>query len=34
MAKISKFMSRNKAAPRLDTPTDLGEEAVAAVLRR
>ena len=31
MAKISKFMSRNKAAPRLDTPTDLSEDAVTAV---
>src|SRR5215471_11615764 len=32
MAKISRFMSRNnKAAARLDTPTDLGEEAVTAV---
>jgi starvation-inducible DNA-binding protein len=31
MAKISKFMSRNKAAPRLDTPTDLSEDAITAV---
>jgi len=31
MAKISKFISRGKAAPRLDTPTDLGEDAVTAV---
>jgi len=31
MAKISKFMARSKAAPRLDTPTDLPTEAVAAV---
>ena len=31
MAKISKFMTRGKAAPRLDTPTDLSSEAVAAV---
>jgi starvation-inducible DNA-binding protein len=31
MAKISKFMARNKAAPRLDTPTDLPEETVTAV---
>jgi len=31
MAKISKFMSRSSKAARLDTPTDLGEEAVAAV---
>ena len=31
MAKISKFMARGKAAPRLDTPTDLSEAAVAAV---
>jgi starvation-inducible DNA-binding protein len=31
MAKVSKFMARSKAAPRLDTPTDLPEEAVTAV---
>ena len=31
MAKISKFISRGKAAPRLDTPTDLGEDTVTAV---
>src|SRR4051812_39374642 len=31
MAKISKFVGRNKAAPRLDTPTDLSEEAVTEV---
>ena len=31
MAKISKFMARSSAAPRLGTPSDLSEEAVAAV---
>ena len=32
MAKISKFVSRNnKAAARLDTPTDLSHDAMTAV---
>jgi starvation-inducible DNA-binding protein len=31
MAKISKLMTRSKGAPRLDTPTDISPEGVAAV---
>src|SRR5882724_4232245 len=31
MAKVSKFVARNKAAPPLETPTDLSGEAVATI---
>jgi len=31
MAKVSKLMTRNKAATPLDTPTDLSKDAVSAV---
>ena len=31
MAKVSKFVARNKAAPPLETPTDLSQDAVATI---
>jgi starvation-inducible DNA-binding protein len=31
MAKVSKFVARNKAAPPLETPTDLSQDAVTAI---
>jgi starvation-inducible DNA-binding protein len=31
MAKVSKFVARNKAAPPLETPTDLSQDAVTKI---